>query len=277
MFDPIARLNAALEGRYRIESELGEGGMARVYLADDVRHERKVALKVLRPELAAALGSHHFLREIRVTANLHRAHILPLYDSGDAAGALFYVTPLVRGESLRERLTRERMLPVDETVRIVRQVAAALDFAHRERIVHRDIKPANILLQVGEALLADFGIARGPAAPDAQRLTDTGLSIGTPAYMSPEQAKRRKKGRTRADAYREAAKKARLRAEGKLIDVDDLPDEGKREFILPTFCQRHLCEGGNPRQRPRPTGTREPASGNDRPREATGGKRALPT
>jgi len=201
MFDPIARLNAALEGRYRIESELGEGGMARVYLADDVRHERKVALKVLRPELAAALGSHRFLREIRVTANLHHAHILPLYDSGDAAGALFYVTPLVRGESLRERLTRERMLPVDETVRIVRQVAAALDFAHRERIVHRDIKPANILLQDGEALLADFGIAMGPAGPDAQRLTDTGLSIGTPAYMSPEQAAGEQDLDSRSDIY----------------------------------------------------------------------------
>ncbi len=201
MPDPVSRLNEALEGRYRVERELGEGGMATVYLAHDLRHDRKVALKVLRPELTAAVGTDRFLREIQVTANLQHPHILPLYDSGDAGGMFFYVTPLVRGESLRERLSREKMLPVDETLRVVGQVAAALDFAHREGVVHRDMKPANILLQDGEALLADFGIAMGPAGPGSERLTGTGLSLGTPAYMSPEQATAERDIDARSDIY----------------------------------------------------------------------------
>ena len=150
----LEQLNAALSGRYRLDRELGEGGMATVYVAHDLRHDRQVALKVLKPELAAALGAQRFLKEIQVTANLQHAHILPLYDSGNADGALFYVMPLVRGGSLRDRLTREKLLPVDETIRIMRQVAGALDYAHRQGIVHRDIKPENILLHDGEALVA---------------------------------------------------------------------------------------------------------------------------
>jgi TolB-like protein len=175
--------------------------MASVYLAEDLRHHRQVAIKVLKPELAAVLGPERFLREIEVTANLQHPHILPLYDSGDAGGVLFYVMPLVRGESLRDRLTRERRLPVDETVRIVRQVAGALDFAHRQGVIHRDIKPENILLQEGEALLADFGVAIALAGTGTGRLTGTGLSIGTPQYMSPEQATGERDLDARSDVY----------------------------------------------------------------------------
>ena len=145
--DAVARLTAALAGQYRIERKLGEGGMATVYLAHDLRHNRQVALKVLKPELAAVLGAQRFLQEIQVTANLQHPHILPLYDSGSADGVLFYVMPLVQGKSLRDRLDREKLLPVDETIRITRQVAGALDFAHRQGIIHRDIKPENILLR----------------------------------------------------------------------------------------------------------------------------------
>jgi len=183
---PIDHLNAALAGRYRIERPLGEGGMATVYLAQDLRHNRQVALKVLKPELAEALGAQRFLKEIEVTANLQHPHILPLYDSGNANGALFYVMPLMRGESLRERLARDKQLPVSVTVDLVRQIVGALDFAHREGVLHRDIKPENILIQDGEALLADFGIALSGSAES--RMTGTGLSIGTMQYMSPEQA-----------------------------------------------------------------------------------------
>jgi hypothetical protein len=186
--DPIARLNAALEGRYRIESELGEGGMATVYLADDLKHERRVALKVLKPELAALVGAERFLLEIRTTANLQHPHILPLHDSGEADGLLFYVTPFVEGESLRDRLDRERQLPVDDAVRIATNMAEALDYAHCRGVVHRDIKPANVLLQDGKPVIADFGIALAVGAGDGDRLTETGLSLGTPQYMSPEQA-----------------------------------------------------------------------------------------
>ncbi|HEX9166399.1 MAG TPA: protein kinase [Gemmatimonadales bacterium] len=201
MNDPIAALNAGLAGRYRLERELGEGGMATVYLARDLRHDRDVALKVLKPELAAVLGPERFLREIRVTARLQHPNLLPLYDSGAADGALFYVMPLVRGESLRDRLTRERMLPVDETVRLVRQVAGALDYAHRQGVVHRDIKPENILLQDGEAMLSDFGIALAVAEAGGGRLTGTGLSIGTAQYMSPEQATAERDVDARSDIY----------------------------------------------------------------------------
>ncbi len=186
--DLIARLNTALAGRYRLEGELGEGGMATVYLAADLKHERKVALKVLKPELAAVLGAERFLAEIKTTAKLQHPNILPLHDSGEADGLLFYVMPHVEGESLRQRLEREHQLPVDEAVRIASEVAQALDYAHRQGVVHRDMKPANILLQDGKPVVADFGIALAVGAAGGGRLTETGLSLGTPHYMSPEQA-----------------------------------------------------------------------------------------
>jgi len=188
MSDPTTRLNAALEGRYRLESELGEGGMATVYLADDLRHERKVALKVLKPELAAVVGAERFLAEIKTTANLQHPHILPLFDSGEADSFLFYVMPYVEGESLRERLDREHQLPVDEAVQVAKDVAEALQAAHDQGVIHRDVKPANILLSKGRPLVSDFGIALAFGAAGAGRLTETGLSLGTPHYMSPEQA-----------------------------------------------------------------------------------------
>ena len=156
MSDPITRLNAALEGRYRIERELGEGGMATVYLAEDVKHNRKVALKVLKPELAAVVGAERFLAEIKTTANLQHPHILPLFDSGEADGFLFYVMPFVEGETLRDRIDREKQLPVDEAVALASKVAGALQHAHEHGVIHRDIKPGNILLQGGEPVVADL-------------------------------------------------------------------------------------------------------------------------
>ena len=194
------RLSAALRGRYRVERAIGAGGMASVFLAEDLRHHRKVAIKVLRPELAAALGAGRFLQEIRLTANLQHPHILPLFDSGEADGLLFYVMPYVEGETLRDRLERERRLPVADAVRITREVAAALDYAHRRGIIHRDIKPANILLHDGSALVADFGIALAAGAAD-DRITSTGISLGTPHYMSPEQALGRDAVDLRSDIY----------------------------------------------------------------------------
>ncbi len=185
---PPRRLRDALADRYRLERELGQGGMATVYLAQDLKHNRQVAVKVLRPELAAALGLERFLREITTTANLRHPHILPLYDSGEALGALFYVMPFVEGESLRGRLDREKQLPIEDALRIAREVADALGYAHGRGIIHRDIKPENILLEQGHAVVADFGIARAVSTAGAEQLTQTGLAVGTPSYMSPEQS-----------------------------------------------------------------------------------------
>jgi serine/threonine protein kinase len=196
-----ARLSQALTDRYRIEREIGAGGMATVYLAQDLKHDRKVALKVLKPELAAVVGSERFLAEIKTTANLQHPHILPLFDSGEADGFLFFVMPFVEGESLRDRLDREGELPVEEAVRIATAVASALDYAHRHGVIHRDIKPANILLHDGQPLVADFGIALAVSAAGGGRLTETGLSLGTPFYMSPEQATAERDPDPRSDVY----------------------------------------------------------------------------
>ncbi len=205
MPDLLDRLKAALADRYRIQREIGSGGMATVYLAEDLKHHRKVAVKVLRPELAAVLGAERFLKEIEVTANLQHPHILPLFDSGEADGFLFYVMPHVEGESLRDRLNRDKQLPVEEAVNIAEMVASALDYAHRHDIVHRDIKPENILLHDEQALVADFGIALAVSAAAGGRMTETGLSLGTPHYMSPEQATAEKDLTNRSDIYSLAA------------------------------------------------------------------------
>jgi eukaryotic-like serine/threonine-protein kinase len=201
MNDTLARLRAALAGRYRMERELGAGGMATVYLADDLKHERKVALKVLRPELAAVLGAERFVVEIRTTAALQHPHILPLFDSGTADGFLYYVMPYVEGETLRTRLDRETQLGIDDAVRIAREVADALDYAHRHGVIHRDIKPENVLLHDGRPIVADFGIALAVSAAAGGRMTETGLSLGTPFYMSPEQATAEKDLTNRSDIY----------------------------------------------------------------------------
>jgi serine/threonine-protein kinase len=196
------RLAVALADRYRIERELGQGGMATVYLAEDLKHDRKVAIKVLRPELAAVIGAERFLAEIKTTANLQHPHILPLHDSGLADGFLFYVMPFVEGESLRQRLAREGELPVGDTLRIMSEVADALAYAHRHGVVHRDIKPDNVLLAGRHALVADFGIAKAVSrSTSTERLTETGMSIGTPLYMSPEQAAADPQVDHRADIY----------------------------------------------------------------------------
>ena len=197
----LTRLQAALSERYRFEREIGAGGMATVYLAHDLRHHRDVAVKVLRPELSAIIGAERFLVEIQTTANLQHPHILPLFDSGDADGFLFYVMPFVQGESLRDRLRREKQLPVPDAVRIASEVASALDYAHRHDVVHRDIKPENILLHDGRALVADFGIALAASKASGTRMTETGMSLGTPFYMSPEQAMGEREITARSDVY----------------------------------------------------------------------------
>jgi len=184
----IEKIKHAFSQHYSIDRELGRGGMATVYLAQDAKHERLVALKVLHPELAATLGPDRFLREIKLAARLNHPHILPLHDSGEAEGFLFYVMPYVEGESLRERLDRERQLPIDEAVHHGRAIASALDYAHRQNIVHRDIKPENVMLYEGEAMVMDFGIAKAVSSAGSETLTQTGMMIGTPAYVSPEQA-----------------------------------------------------------------------------------------
>jgi len=197
----MTALAAALSDRYRIERELGAGGMATVYLAHDLKHGRDVAIKVLHPDLGAALGGERFLSEIRTTARLQHPHILPLLDSGGAAGLLYYVMPLVSGETLRARLEREKQLPIDDALGIARDVAGALDYAHGLGVIHRDVKPENILLQGGHALVADFGIALAVQQAGGQRMTQTGLSLGTPQYMSPEQAMGERVIDARSDIY----------------------------------------------------------------------------
>jgi len=197
----LDRLTLALADRYRVERELGQGGMATVYLAEDLKHGRKVAIKVLHPELSAVIGGERFLTEIKVTASLQHPHILGLIDSGEADGLLYYVMPFIEGETLRGRLTREKQLPVEDALRLTKEVASALEFAHKRGIVHRDIKPENILLQDGSALVADFGIALAVQQAGGSRMTQTGMSLGTPAYMSPEQAMGERELGPRSDVY----------------------------------------------------------------------------
>ncbi|HEX9691950.1 MAG TPA: protein kinase [Gemmatimonadales bacterium] len=201
MTDTTERLRSALADRYRIERQLGEGGMATVYLAHDLKHDRKVALKVLKPELAAVLGAERFVQEIKTTASLQHPHILPLFDSGEADGFLYYVMPYIEGETLRQKLDRETQLAVTEAVQIATEVADALDYAHRAGVIHRDIKPENILLHDGRPVVADFGIALAVSAAAGGRMTETGLSLGTPHYMSPEQATAEKDITARSDVY----------------------------------------------------------------------------
>ncbi len=201
MADPTDRLSAALADRYRIERELGAGGMATVYLAADLKHDRKVAIKVLKPELAAVLGAERFVQEIKTTAALSHPHILPLFDSGEAGRFLYYVMPFIEGETIREKLNRETQFGIDEAVKITTEVADALDYEHRHGVIHRDIKPKNILLHDGRAMVMDFGIALAVSAAAGGRMTETGLSLGTPHYMSPEQATAEKDITARSDVY----------------------------------------------------------------------------
>ncbi len=201
MTESTKRLSSALADRYRILSRLGEGGMATVYLAEDLKHKRQVAVKVLRPELAAVLGAERFVQEITTTASLQHPHILPLFDSGEADSFLYYVMPYIQGETLRAKLDRETQLAVEEAVEITRAIADALDYAHRHGIIHRDIKPENILLHDGRPMVADFGIALAVSAAAGGRMTETGLSLGTPHYMSPEQATAEKEITARSDVY----------------------------------------------------------------------------
>ena len=188
MTDILARLTTSLADRYVIERELGAGGMATVYLAHDVRHDRRVALKVLRPELAATLGPDRFPREIRIVAKLQHPHVLPLHDSGETAGFLYYVMPYVDGESLRQKLERDGPMPVHDAVRVLREVVDALAYAHSHGVLHRDIKPDNVMLSGRHALVTDFGVAKAVSDAGGEKLTTVGVAVGTPTYMSPEQA-----------------------------------------------------------------------------------------
>ena len=199
--DPLTQLRTSLATHYEIEREIGAGGMATVYLARDLRHDRHVALKVLKPDLGAVLGVERFLSEIKVTANLQHPNLLPLFDSGEAEGLLYYVMPFVEGESLRARLDREKQLPIDEAIRISVAIANALEYAHSHGVIHRDLKPENILLQSGQPVIADFGIALAVSNAGGNRITQTGLSLGTPAYMSPEQATGDRVIDARSDIY----------------------------------------------------------------------------
>src|SRR5438552_7538483 len=203
MTDLLVSLQAALAERYAIERELGQGGMALVFLARDLKHRRAVAIKVLRPELAIAVGAERFLGEIETVAALAHPHILPLYDSGEASGFLYYAMPYVEGESLRDRLQRQRQLPLEEALQIGREVADALGYAYSRHVVHRDIKPENILVLAGHAVVSDFGIARAidAAAEAGERLTGTGVMVGTPGYMSPEQVRGIEQLDVRSDLY----------------------------------------------------------------------------
>ena len=196
----LPEIQSALEGRYHVVREIGQGGMATVYLVRDLKHDRDVALKVLRAELAAIIGADRFLAEIKVTAHLQHPHILPLFDSGSANGVVYYVMPFIDGESLRHRLDRDKQLPVADAVRIATEVAGALDYAHRHGVIHRDVKPENILLHDGRALVADFGIALAVSTA-GKRMTETGMSVGTPQYMSPEQAMGALEITARSDVY----------------------------------------------------------------------------
>ena len=210
MSAPSSIFADALRDRYLLERELGRGGMATVYLARDLKHDRLVALKVLRPELAATLGPERFQREIHFAARLQHPHVLSVYDSGEAAGRLWFTMPFVEGESLRDRLRREGQLPLDDALRVAREAAEALGYAHEHGIIHRDVKPENILLTSdGNTAVADFGIARAIGGDAGERLTATGLSVGTPAYMSPEQAAGASELDARTDIYASAASSSR--------------------------------------------------------------------
>jgi serine/threonine-protein kinase len=201
MADRLDHLSAALSGSYRIESEVGVGGMATVYLAHDLKHDRKVALKVLRPELTAAMGTDRFPREIHIIAQLQHPHILPLYDSGEVQGFLYYVMPFVEGESLRAKLGRTGPLPINEAVRLLHEITDALAYAHARGIVHRDIKPDNVMLSGRHAAVTDFGVAKAVSASAGDKLTTVGIAVGTPQYMAPEQAMAEAHIDHRADLY----------------------------------------------------------------------------
>ena len=221
MPEQIAQLSAALAGRYDIEREIGAGGMATVYLARDIKHNRSVAVKVLSSELAAVVGRERFLAEIEVTANLHHPHLLPLFDSGEIDGLLFYVMPYIEGESLRKRLERERQLTIDDAIHIASAVGSALDYAHRHGVIHRDLKPENILIHERDPLVMDFGIALAVSKAGGARVTQAGISLGTPQYMSPEQATGDRDGERDAKVHHERLALVHQDVLGLQVPMDD--------------------------------------------------------